>query len=53
MATFIALTVLVGLSRAAAQGSLFTYQQGRLTDGGVRATGSEIAENQDGGSDLD
>ena len=52
MATFTPLTVLVGLSRAAAQGSRFTYQ-GRLTDGGVPATGSEAVDNQAGGSGLD
>ncbi len=52
MATFITLTGLMGLSRAAAQGSRFTYQ-GRLTDGGVPATGSEAADNQAGGSGLD
>ncbi len=52
MATFITFTVLVGLSRAAAQGSLFTYQ-GRLPDGRARATGSEVADNQAGGSGLD
>ena len=48
MATFITLTVLVGLSRAAAQGSLST-DQGHLTDGGVRATGLEVAERAEPG----